>query len=90
MTSTQAPLRFLGIAGSLRRGSCNRGLIRAAVELAPAGITVIPCDLVDLPMFNADVEVEGGLARCLDPAASLGGRACRELTSRYPAKPPGA
>ena len=53
------PLTFLGIAGSLRRGSFNRGLIRAAVELAPRGTTVTPYDLLDLPLFNADVEAEG-------------------------------
>jgi chromate reductase len=63
MTRSQEPLTFLGIAGSLRRGSYNRGLIRAAVEVAPEGTTVVPFDLADLPMFNADVEAEG------DPAA---------------------
>jgi multimeric flavodoxin WrbA len=63
MTRSQGPLTFLGIAGSLRRGSYNRGLIRAAVEVAPEGTTVVPFDLSDLPMFNADVEAEG------DPAA---------------------
>jgi chromate reductase len=63
MTRSQGPLTFLGIAGSLRRGSYNRGLIRAAVEVAPEGTTVVPFDLSDLPMFNADIEAEG------DPAA---------------------
>jgi chromate reductase len=63
MTTMPFPLSVLGIAGSLRRGSYNRGLIRAAVEVAPAGTTVVPYDLADLPMFNADVEAEG------DPAA---------------------
>jgi chromate reductase len=33
------------------------------VEVAPEGTTVVPFDLDDLPMFNADVESEG------DPAA---------------------
>ena len=33
-------LRILGFAGSLRRGSYNQGLIRAATELAPNGITL--------------------------------------------------
>jgi chromate reductase, NAD(P)H dehydrogenase (quinone) len=57
------PLTFLGIAGSLRRGSYNRGLIRAAVELAPPGTRVVPFDLVELPMYNGDIEADG------DPAA---------------------
>ncbi len=52
-------LTFLGIAGSLRHASFNRGLIRAAIEEAPNGTTVVPYDLAELPMFNADVEAEG-------------------------------
>jgi chromate reductase len=53
------PLAFLGIAGSLRRASFNRGLIRAAVELAPEGTRVVSFDLADVPMYNADVEAAG-------------------------------
>jgi chromate reductase len=49
----------LGIAGSLRRASFNRGLIRAAMEAAPSGVLVRPFDLMDVPMFNADVEAQG-------------------------------
>jgi chromate reductase len=56
-------LVFLGIAGSLRTGSYNRGLIRAATEVAPAGTVVEPYDLGEIPLFNADVEAGG------DPAA---------------------
>lgn len=58
-TRDDKPLTFLGIAGSLRRGSYNRGLIRAAVELAPAGARVVPYDLIDLPLYNGDLEAEG-------------------------------
>ena len=52
-------LTVVGIAGSLRRDSYNRGLIRAAVDLAPAGMRLMVHDLGDLPMFNADVEALG-------------------------------
>lgn len=58
-TASQASLTFLGIAGSLRRASFNRGLIRAAVDIAPSGTRVAAYDLADLPMFNADVEAAG-------------------------------
>lgn len=54
-----APLTILGIAGSLRRASYNRGLIRAAVAVAPPGIVVRPFELAEIPMFNADVEAAG-------------------------------
>ena len=43
-------------AGSLRRGSYNRGLLRAAVELAPPDIKVIPFEIDDLPLFNDDLD----------------------------------
>ncbi len=56
---TDAPFRILGIAGSLRRASFNAGLIRAAREVAPPGVTVESADLAPLPFYNADVEAEG-------------------------------
>lgn len=52
-------LNVVGIAGSLRRGSYNRGLVRAAVDLAPAGMRITMHELDDLPLFNADVEALG-------------------------------
>jgi chromate reductase len=53
-------LRIAGIAGSLRRGSFNRGLLRAAVESAPAGMTVEPLEIRDLPLYDGDLDVDGG------------------------------
>jgi chromate reductase, NAD(P)H dehydrogenase (quinone) len=52
-------IRILGFAGSLRRASYNRGLVRAAGELAPTGIAVEVFDLTDLPLYNQDVEDAG-------------------------------
>jgi chromate reductase len=51
--------RILGFAGSLRRASYNRGLIRAASELAPTGIVVDMFDLAGIPLYNQDVEDAG-------------------------------
>jgi chromate reductase len=51
--------RILGIAGSLRRASLHRGLIRAAGELAPEGVVVDPHELSEIPFFNQDVEERG-------------------------------
>jgi chromate reductase len=50
------PIRILGIAGSLRRGSYNRAALRAAAELAPKGATVETFDLDGIPPFNQDEE----------------------------------
>src|SRR5689334_19351021 len=51
--------RILGIAGSLRRGSYNAALVRAAEEVAPDGIEVRVYSLAGIPMYNADVEALG-------------------------------
>jgi chromate reductase len=52
-------LRVLAVAGSLREASYNRALLRAAVELQPASMTIEIFDLVDLPVFNEDDEAKG-------------------------------
>jgi chromate reductase, NAD(P)H dehydrogenase (quinone) len=52
-------MRVLGIAGSLRAGSFNRSLLRAAQELAPAGMEITAVDLAPIPLFNEDVEAKG-------------------------------
>jgi chromate reductase len=54
-----ASVRVLGFAGSLRAGSYNRGLLRAARELAPTGMQIEIHDLIDVPLYNGDVE-QGG------------------------------
>jgi chromate reductase, NAD(P)H dehydrogenase (quinone) len=49
-----------GIAGSLRRESYNRALLRAAQELAPDGMEIRIFErMAELPLFNQDVEAEG-------------------------------
>ena len=51
-------MKVLGIAGSLRRASYNRGLLRAALELAPASMTIEPFDLDAIPLYNADLDTD--------------------------------
>jgi chromate reductase len=53
-------LRICGIAGSLRRASFNRALLRAAQELAPADLRIEAFDrLGEIPLYNTDVEEQG-------------------------------
>ena len=59
MGSDEARFRILGIPGSLRRGSYNRGLLRAAAEVAPDGVEVQIAELAEVPLYNADVEASG-------------------------------
>ena len=51
--------RILGLAGSLRRASFHRGLVRAAHEVAPEWMGCEGFDLARIPYFNEDVEDEG-------------------------------
>lgn len=52
-------LNILAFAGSLRTGSYNRALLRAAQELAPAGMAITSYDIIDVPLYNGDVEAQG-------------------------------
>jgi NAD(P)H-dependent FMN reductase len=50
-------MEFLAISGSLRKGSSNTELLRAAALLAPDGVTLRLYDELDkLPHFNPDLE----------------------------------
>ncbi len=51
--------RILALAGSLRQGSNNRGLLRAAEELAPDRVKVQFFDIGTLPFFKEDLEAAG-------------------------------
>ena len=52
-------MNVLGIAGSLRRASYNRGLLEAARQLAPASMTIERFDLDAIPLYNADLDADG-------------------------------
>ena len=49
----------LALTGSLRKGSFNTALLRAAKELAPAGLTLDLRTLHGIPVYDGDVEAEG-------------------------------
>ena len=49
-------VNMLGFAGSLRKGSYNRALLRAASELLPKDATLGIFDLDGIPPFNQDLE----------------------------------
>lgn len=53
----------MAFAGSLREGSYNKALIKAAKELAPAHLNISIFDLKGIPLYNADVEAKGNPKR---------------------------
>jgi chromate reductase, NAD(P)H dehydrogenase (quinone) len=52
-------VQVLGIAGSLREGSYNRALLRAARELVPEGVELEELDVRSLPFYDGDAEAAG-------------------------------
>ena len=50
-----ANIEILGIAGSLRQASTNRGLLRAAQSHMPAGASLAIAELGDVPFYNQDI-----------------------------------
>ena len=52
----EQPVKILGFVGSLRKGSYNKALMRAAVELKPEDATIEVFDLEGIPPFNQDLE----------------------------------
>jgi NAD(P)H-dependent FMN reductase len=51
--------RIVGLSGSLRRGSLNAFLLRAAVEVAPASLSIDVGTIRGIPLYDADVEAQG-------------------------------
>jgi chromate reductase len=53
--------RLVGLPGSLRQGSYNAALLRAAAELLPEGVTLDIASLAGIPLYDGDVEERSGL-----------------------------
>jgi chromate reductase, NAD(P)H dehydrogenase (quinone) len=54
MRNMENKLKILGFAGSLRKGSFNRSLLRSAAQLLPSDTTLEIFDLSDIPPYNQD------------------------------------
>lgn len=52
---------IFGISGSLRKASLNTSLLRAAVELMPAGAKLDPAGIEGIPVYDGDEEAASGL-----------------------------
>jgi NAD(P)H-dependent FMN reductase len=60
--------KLIGLSGSLRKGSYNSALLRAAAELAPAGTEVEIASIAGIPLYDGDLERERGIPA---PVAAL-------------------
>ncbi|KPJ78568.1 MAG: NADPH-dependent FMN reductase [Deltaproteobacteria bacterium SG8_13] len=70
-------ITIFGLSGSLRKGSYNAGLLRAAVELMPENARLETASIEGIPLYNADVEAAEGIpevvARIKDRIAAANG-----------------
>jgi chromate reductase, NAD(P)H dehydrogenase (quinone) len=53
--------KLIGLSGSLRRGSFNTALLRAAAGLMPAGSDLTVRTLHGIPLYDGDVEAAQGI-----------------------------
>ena len=61
---------ILGITGSLRIASTNKGLLRCAQARAPRQLHVTIADIADVPFYNADIQTHPpAVARVLEQMA---------------------
>lgn len=56
-----APVRIIALSGSLRRGSFNTALVRAAAALAPEDVEIEPATPAGIPLYDGDAEAEHGI-----------------------------
>lgn len=49
-------LHFVGMGGSLRKGSFSRAMLEAAKDLLPADVTFEIIEVGDFPLYNTDLE----------------------------------
>jgi chromate reductase len=76
MPSVARVFNAVGWAGSLRRNSYNRALLRAATELAPPALHILIHELDGIPLYNGDVEPAGvppGVAQLRDAVRRVDG-----------------
>jgi len=52
-------IKVLGISGSLRRGSYNTALLRAATKLMPEDASLEVASIRGIPLYDGDVEAQG-------------------------------
>ena len=54
-------MKIVGISGSLRKGSYNSALLRAAVQLMPEGAKLEIGSIAGIPLYDGDLEAAQGI-----------------------------
>ncbi|AOF91719.1 NADPH-dependent FMN reductase [Sinorhizobium sp. RAC02] len=53
--------KLVAISGSLRKGSFNTALLRAALAMAPEGVEIVEGSIHGIPLYDGDAEAESGI-----------------------------
>jgi chromate reductase len=59
----EKPLHFVGISGSLRKGSYNTMLLNNVPDFLPADVTMEIAHFDDIPLYNADLDLPASSER---------------------------
>jgi chromate reductase len=65
-TPGAALIKIVAIAGSLRKGSYNGALLRAAIEVQPANVVVESGSIEGIPLYNGDDEDRTGIPAAVE------------------------
>jgi len=56
-------IQLLGLSGSLRKGSYNTMLLKAALQLLPTDVSMEIISIEDIPLYNADLDLPSAKQR---------------------------
>ena len=56
-------IQFVGLSGSLRKGSFNTMLLKAAAQLLPTDVSMEIISIEDIPLYNADHDLPAAKQR---------------------------
>ena len=63
--------RLVAISGSLRKGSFNTALLRAALTMAPEGVEIVEGSIRGIPLYDGDVEAAEGIPAAVTALKNL-------------------
>jgi chromate reductase len=56
-------IQLVGLSGSLRKGSYNTFLLKAAAQLLPTDVSMEIMSIADIPLYNADLDLPAAKQR---------------------------